>query len=278
MPQICLPGGRIPTIFFPLPIRNSAAAGSFALDKALRIGCLPILWQSQDEDYREFLLSYTETYLREEIAAEGVVRNIGPFSHFLDIAAAGDGDTVNYSNIARECGVSVKTVQQYYQILEDTFLAYKVPAWHKSRRKQLTRHPRYYFFDMGVSNALSHTLGPKLNPLIRGRRFEQFIVTQLLALIHYKKLDYQLHYWRTNHGAEVDVLICRGGKILCALEIKSSRTISTEKLGGLQSFIKEHQRVPTFVIGINQTERLVQDNVLIIDWRNFFENKLCGLK
>ena len=260
------------------PLTYQELGDSFNLDKALRIGCLPVLWQSKNENYREFLFSYAETYLREEIAAEGLVRNIGPFSHFLDIAAANDGETVNYSNIARECGVTVKTVQQYYQILEDTFLAYKLPPWHKSSRKRLVGHPRYYFFDTGVTNALSHTLGQKLNPLIKGRRFEQFIITQLLAFIHYKKLDYQLHYWRTNHGAEVDVLICRGSEIMCALEIKSSRSIGKEKLGGLQSFLKDHPAVPSFVLGINQTERLVQDNTLIIDWKEFFEQKLCGLE
>ena len=260
------------------PLTYQELGDSFDLGKALRIGCLPILWKSKDEDYREFLLSYAETYLREEVAAEGLVRNIGPFSHFLDIAAAGDGETVNYSNIARECGVSVKTAQQYYQILEDTFLAYKLPAWHKSRHKQLIGHPRYYFFDTGVTNALSHTLGPKLNPVMKGRRFEQFIITQLLAFIHYRKLDYQLYYWRTNHGAEVDVLICRGDTILCALEIKSSRTISRENLGGLKSFIGEHPDVPSFVLGINQTERLVQDTILVIDWRDFFEQRLGSLE
>jgi len=260
------------------PLTYQELGSTFSLDKALEIGCLPVLWQSKDEDYSEFLLSYTETYLREEIAVEGLVRNIGPFSHFLDIAAASDGETVNYSNIARECGVSVKTVQQYYQILEDTFLAYKLPAWHKSRRKQLIGHPRYYFFDTGVTNALCHTLGQKLNPVVKGRRFEQFVITQLLAFIHYRKLDYQLYYWRTNHGAEVDVLICRGNKMLCALEIKSSRSIIKEKLTGLQSFLKDNPKVPSFVLGINQTERLVQDNILIIDWKEFFKQKLYSLE
>jgi predicted AAA+ superfamily ATPase len=94
----------------------------FQLDRALRVGCLPVLWGASNDDEQEFLRSYTETYLKEEIAAEGLVRNIGPFSYFLDIVAANDGETVNFSNVARECGVTVKTVQQYYQILEDTFL------------------------------------------------------------------------------------------------------------------------------------------------------------
>ncbi|MEA1933789.1 MAG: DUF4143 domain-containing protein [Thermodesulfobacteriota bacterium] len=209
----------------------------------MRIGCLPTLWTDNREDYREFLRSYTETYLKEEIAAEGLVRNIGPFSHFLDIAAANDGETINFSNIARECSVSVKTVQQYYQILEDTFPAFKLQAWKRSPRKRMVTHPRYYLFDPGTTNAPSHTLGEQLNPRVRGRRFEQFVITQLLAFIHYNRLDYQLYYWRTNHGSEVDLLICRGRNILCAVAIKSSQNIARETLDGPRSFLKAHPEV-----------------------------------
>ncbi len=160
------------------------------------------MWRSREEDSQEFLRSYTETYLKEEIAAEGLVRNIGPFAQFLDIAAANDGETVNFNNIARECSVSVKTAKEYYQILEDTFLAFRLPAWTKSARRRLVSHPRYYFFDTGVTNTLAHTLTDQLNPKIFGHRFEQFVICQLMASIYYKRLDCQLYYWRTNHGAE----------------------------------------------------------------------------
>jgi predicted AAA+ superfamily ATPase len=195
--------------FFPLTFQELGP--NFDLEKALIIGSLPTLWSDIREDPREFLKAYTETYLKEEIAAEGLVRNIGPFSNFLDIAAANDGEIVNFSNMARECAVSVKTAQQYYQILEDTFLAFRLPAWKKSVRKRLVSHPRYYFFDPGVTNVLAHTLTEQLNTRVRGRRFEQFVMGQILAAIEYKRLDLQLYYWRTNHGSEVDLLICRGG-------------------------------------------------------------------
>lgn len=260
---------------FPLTV--SEIGSIFDLDRALTTGCLPVLWESQDEDYREFLRSYTETYLREEIAAEGLVRNIGPFSSFLDIAAANDGETVNYSNIARECGVSVKTVQEYYQILEDTFLAFRLPAWRKSTRKRLTAHPRYYFFDTGIVNALTHTLGRQMNPKIRGRRFEQFVISQTIAMISYKKLDLQLCYWRTNHGAEVDMLICQGEQIIAAVEIKSSNTIVNESLSGLKSFLKEHPHTPAYVLGHKQSARLLSNNILVLNWDEFISERLCTL-
>ena len=97
-----------------------------------------------------------------------------------------------------------------------------------------------YFFDTGVTNALAHTLSDHLNPHISGRRFEQFVICQIIAFIHYKRLDYQLYYWRTNHGAEVDLLICRGNNILYAIEIKSSQNIAKESLSGLNSFINDN--------------------------------------
>ncbi len=259
------------------PLTRAELGDEFDLERALLIGCLPTLWESDEEDPREFLRSYTETYLQEEIAQEGLARNIGPFSRFLDIAAACDGETVNFSNVARECGVSVKTAQQYYEILEDTFLAFRLPAWRKSARKRLVTHPRFYFFDTGVTNALCHTLGEQLNPAVRGRRYEQFVISQIMAEIHYQRLDFQLFYWRTNHGAEVDLLICRGQRILAAAEIKSSRLLGKEPFDGLRSFREENSGVPTFVLGVGQRERLLSDGTTVMSWDRFIEQTLPDL-
>lgn len=252
---------------FPLTFKEIGEA--FNLDKALRIGTLPILWGSGDEGPEEFLRSYSETYLKEEVAAEGLVRDIGPFAQFLDIAAANDGEIVNANNIARECAVSAKTVQQYYQILEDTFLAVKLPAWTRSPRRRLVSSPRYYFFDPGVTNALGHTLSDEMNPNTLGRRFEQFVINQVAAAIHYNRLDYALNYWRTNHGAEVDLLVCEGRRILFAVEIKSSRHISMESLSGLRSFKQDSPNVPAYVLGIDQKRRKLADGLTVMDWRDF---------
>ena len=256
------------------PLTFSELGDHFDLHRALTIGSLPVLWDNPEEDAKEFLKSYTETYLKEEISSEGLVRNIGPFAQFLDIAAANDGETVNYNNISRECFVSIKTVQQYYNILEDTFLAFKLPAWTKSERKRLVTHPRYYFFDTGVTNSLAHTLSDKLNQRILGRRFEQFVICQLMAFIHYNRLDYQLYYWRTNHGAEADVLLCRGNKIIHALEIKSSRNIVKETLTGLTGFINDNPDVPVYVLGIQQNRRQIENRITIMSWNEFILEEL----
>ncbi len=259
------------------PLTYQELGSDFEIERALHVGTLPILWESSAEDAREFLRTYVETYLKEEVAQEGLVRNIAPFAHFLDVSAAGCGETVNYSNLARECGVSVKTAQQYYQILEDTFLAFRIPAWTKSSRRRLSTHPRYYFFDTGVTNALNHVLGDPLNPVERGRRFEQFFVTQLLASIHYSRLDFQVHYWKTNHGAEVDFLICKGRQIKAAVEVKSAANIASAPLNGLRSFLNDNPKVPAFVVGIRQKERKTTGGITVLSWDKFLSDVLFEL-
>lgn len=259
------------------PLTFSEMGNRFDMDRALKIGTLPVLWESDKEDSSEFLKAYTETYLKEEIAAEGIVREIGPFAQFLDIAAANDGETVNFNNIARVCFLSSKTVQQYYQILEDTFLAIKLSAWDKSSRRRLVSHPKYYFFDTGVTNSLAHTLTDQLNPQIRGRRFEQFVICQIISFIHYNRLDVQMYYWRTNHGAEVDLLLCKGLQIICAIEIKSSKNIAGETLTGLKSFMEDNPGIPTYVLGVEQNRRLLDKDITVINWNDFIYEELTPM-
>jgi len=129
-------------------------------------------------------------------------------------------------------------------------------------------------FDSGVTNALAHTLTDQLNPKILRRRFEQFVICQLMAFIHYRRLDYQLYYWRTNHGAEVDVLLCTGNRIICALEIESSQNIAREKLSGLKSFMEDNPGVPAYVLGDKQNRRQLQNNIVVINWDDFILDEM----
>ena len=115
-----------------------------------------------------------------------------------------------------------------------------------------------------------------LNPQIAGRRFEQFVICQITAFIEYKRLDYQLHYWRTNHGAEVDLLICRGNRILYAIEIKSSQNIAKESLTGLNSFIQDNPNVPAYVLGANQNRRKLENAATIMNWDEFIIEELLN--
>ncbi len=138
----------------------------------------------------------------------------------------------------------------------------------------MVSHPRYYFFDTGVTNVLAHTLTDELNPKVFGRRFEQFVIGQFTAFIHYRRLDLQLYYWRTHHGAEVDVLLCKGNRIVCAVEIKSSKNIARENLAGLMSFTADNARVPAYVLGRGQNVRQLKNNITVMNWDNFILERL----
>jgi uncharacterized protein len=265
--------GRAFTLrLFPLSANELGQA--FDLERALCVGTLPLLWAQPEIDSRQFLKSYTDTYLREEIQAEGIVRNIGPFAQFLDIAALNDGELVNYTAIARDCGVSSKTVQSYYQILEDSFVTYKVPAWHQSVRKQLVNHARYYFFDTGITNALCHTLGT-LNAEIRGRRFEQWVVSQTIAAM--QALDINMAHWRTRDGAEVDLLLYRGRHVLAAVEIKSSTTLRASDTSGLKRFAEEYPQVPRFLVTNLDRPQILEDGIEVIHWLEWINEQLVDL-
>lgn len=259
------------------PLTYEELSKDFHLERALQIGGLPYLWSHalSKLDQEEFLRSYTEIYLREEIQAEGIIRNIGPFARFIDISASNDGEIVNYSNIARECGVSVKTVQEYYQILEDTFLAYRLNPWTKSIRKRLVSHPKYYWFDTGVTNALCHYYST-LNPQVRGRRFEQFIILQLIALNVYHRWNFQFFFWRTNTGAEVDIIIVHENQPVAAIEIKSSQKVVHADTYGLQEFQKEYPNVQAYLICPIERPRLLQ-SIQALPWQLFLSEHLLRL-
>lgn len=266
--------GRASTYrLFPFTLEELGA--DFDLERALLIGLLPYLWSQKisKQDEREFLMAYADTYLREEIQSEGIVRQIAPFAHFLDVAANNDGQIVNYSNIARECGVSVKTAQEYYQILEDTFLAYRLNPWTKSLRKRLVSHPRYYFFDMGITNALSHQF-EKLNSEVRGRRFEQMIVLHMLAFNSYHNAGLDFFFWRSHTGIEIDLIVTRGLEVIAAIEIKSTSKVSPESLYALREFKIEYPQANAYIVCPTERARLLDGGIQMLPWQELFQRFL----
>lgn len=264
------------------PCTFAELGNQFELEKALFAGCLPYIWANSLslQDTLEFLESYSDVYLREEIQAESVVRQIGAFVRFIDIAANNDGEIVNYSNISRECGVSIKTVQEYYQILEDTFLAYRIDPWIRSVRKRSVSHPKFYLFDPGVTNALCHYLShtQKLNPEVRGRRFEQFIVLQIIALNSYHHLGFELFFWRTNTGLEeIDLILVRAQKPVACIEIKSSPLIKNIDTHGLLSFKDEYPDSKVYLLSPIERPRLLDSGVHMMPWELFLTQELQTL-
>jgi predicted AAA+ superfamily ATPase len=263
-----LAGRAVTRRLYPLTIRELGDA--FDLDRALRLGTLPAVVIHREEAARDLLRSYGETYLREEIQAEAVVRNLGSFGRFLDVAAAQCGDILNYTAIGRDAALATRTVQEYFQVIEDTLLGFRLEAWAKSPRARLVKHPRFYLFDTGVTNALTHRLTAAGDPLTRGRLFEQWVILECLRLIDYLDLETRCYYWRTNQGAEVDLVFERHGRLVLAVEIKAKRRIAGADLSGLRSFAQAHPDVPRVVV-CEVAEAHQVDETDVVPWRTFFE-------
>ncbi|MCD4692824.1 MAG: AAA family ATPase [Calditrichales bacterium] len=242
----------------------------FSLEEILTYGTLPPLLNKTADVKKDILKTYVNTYLKEEIQAEGLARNVGGFYRFLDIAAHQFSELLNFTSVARDCALPTRTVQTYYEILEDTLIGYRLLPWRKSIRKRLTSHPKFYFFDCGVVNALNNTIIDPIPGILKGKLFEQFIISETIALIKYKKSDARIYYWRTNHGAEVDLLIEKYGKIEAAIEIKSAKTISGGHLSGLRAFREENSATPLYLISFAEHAYQLYD-VNILPWQRYSE-------
>jgi predicted AAA+ superfamily ATPase len=252
------------------PLTRRELGDRFDLGRALRLGTLPAAVTSSQDEARDLLRSYGETYLREEIQAEAVVRNLGGFARFLDVAAAQCGEILNYTAVGRDAGLATRTVQEYFQVLEDTLIGFRLEAWGRSPRARLVKHPRFYLFDTGITNALTHRLTAAVDPIARGRLFEQWVVLECLRLVDYLDVEARCYYWRTNQGAEVDLAIERHGRLVLAVEIKAKRRIAGADLSGLRSFGQAHPTVPRLVVCEVPEEHRLQD-VLVLPWQRFFD-------
>jgi len=244
----------------------------FKLARVLRFGSLPAPYLAQDDEMAsEILDSYVDTYLAEEIKAEAIVRNVAAFSRFLKLAAVESSNLINYSNIAREAETSNKTIKEYFQILDDTLIGFFLNPYHKSDRKRLVKHPKFYLFDNGVRNALlnKHLAPVEEKTYDYGILFESFIINEIHRLNKYFKTRFELSFYRTNNGAEVDLIMEKvDGKVL-ALEIKSSSNPSKADFSGLYSF---QELVPNaeLVCVANLNQKRVYGDVTVYPWREFF--------
>ncbi len=243
----------------------------FLIDEILLKGSLPPVIHEDFQDAFLTLNAYTQTYLKEEIMDEALVRNVESFSRFLDIAADQSGNIVNYSTIARETGVSNKSIRTYYQILEDTLVAIRLEPYLKSARKRLIRHPKYYLFDIGVINSLCGRITPgsiKV-PTVYGNLFEHFIILETKRLMHYERRPAKLYHWRSSQGAEVD-LIVEEGESLLAIEIKTLKRVRKSDLRGLISFCKDYPRARPICVSVSDRPYMAGE-IPVLPWREFFK-------
>lgn len=213
-------------LFFPFyPFNSSEIDTEKHFSKILQFGTLPEVFLENDIDLiKKYLLTYCHVYLKEEILQESVVRNIEGFSRFLELAAVENGMPVNFSKIAKQVGLSTNTVKGHYQIIEDSFLVTRIPAWTYSIKKQLQQSAKYYFFDNGVVNALTGELSTELreSTFRYGRLFENFVINEIIRYNTIHELNYRLYHYRTNHGVEIDLILQKNIRSdPVAVEVKS---------------------------------------------------------
>lgn len=239
----------------------------FDLLRGLNNGFLPRHYLVRDA--RRLLQSYAGDYLKEEIAAEALTRNIPAFGRFLEAAAFSNGEIVNYNNIASECGVSAPTVKEYFQILEDTLLARFVPSFQKRPKRRVILSPKFYFVDVGIANALLKRGKVLYKSETFGKAFEHFILQELIAHSHYSGCGYPVAYWRTASQLEVDFIL---GDHEAAIEVKAVELTASRHLRGLRAFQEEYKVKKLMVVSLDSRERVL-DGIHILPWKVFL-NKL----
>ena len=237
-------GGRaLPVYLYPLV---SAEIPDFDIDRAVNYGTIPPHYLARNP--WRLLAAYIDVYLKEEIKEEALVRNLDAFQRFLEVAALTDGEIINNNNIAQECGVHATTVSSYFDILEDTLIGYRIPAYTKVMKRRLVQAPRFYYFDVGVTNYLLHR-----KELIRGgadygHAFEHLVVQELVAYMHYRHCEEKLSYWRTYTGVEVDIIV---GDARIAIEIKSTEEVQNRHIKNLKAFAEEHPDSKLMIVSLD---------------------------
>lgn len=252
----------------------------FDLATALHYGTLPKIYSlSEAEDRNAFLRAYVDTYLKEEIWSEQVIRKLPPFRRFLEVAAQCNGKMINYSNIARDVGVDDKTIKEYFCILEDTMIGFFLEPFHHSFRKRLVEKPKFYFFDTGVVRGLARRLSVPLIPKTAayGEAFEHLIILECIRLGSYFEPDYRYSYLRTAGDVEIDLMIERPGKKLLCIEIKSAETISEKDISSFYGITKELPDCEAIVLS---QDRFVKQfgHVTCYPWKEGLEACFPGIR
>lgn len=249
----------------------SAEIPDFNLIKACNNGMLPRHYLTENATKR--LQAYVGDYLQQEIMAEALSRNLSSFTRFLEVAALSDGEMVNYNNIASDCGVSAVTVKEYFSILEETLVGFMLPAYTKVRQRRVIKAPKFYYFDVGIVNYLTHRGNLLPGSADFAHAFEHFIVQELVAYVDYRQKHVVLSYWRTASGIEVDVVVSDeySSDILFAIEIKSSEEIQNRHLKGLRSFRDEYPDAKLIVVGLDKISRATEDGISVLYATDFLK-------
>ncbi len=251
-----------------LKMENVNREVNYSIEESMIYGSLPGIVSAKKTERADNLRSYSEIYLEEEIRAEALSRKIGAFSRFLELAAAESGTSPNLTKLSNESGVSAPAIKEFYRILEDTLVVERIDPFLRNARKRILSSPRYYFFDLGVRNALARLpLTKNLINAQKGTLFEHAVVLELSRRIKTLNKNYKLYYWRTSGGAEVDCVLDLGKEII-PIEIKSSKIVSFSELKGLENFIKDYKKLikQAYVITLEGRREKITGKITRIPW------------
>lgn len=250
--------------FHPFNFAEIGNHPNYNLSYIFEHGLLPSMFLSSDIE--EDLSAYVDTYLTEEIAAEGFSRNIPNFARFLTVASVSNSQLINYTNIASDSQVPVQTVKQWFQVLEDTLLGYQVESFTNTKKRKAITTSKFYFFDIGIARALRNIPVPKENTTEFGEYFEHLICMELKSWIDYKHPRSKLTYWRSTSNMEVD--FCIDEEI--AIEVKSSSNVTEKHLKGLKA-LREEGIFKRYVVVCQEEHPRITDGIEILPWKYFFE-------
>ena len=249
------------------------------LPEYIEFGTLPPVI-ADPSHVRETLSAYVETYLKEEVAAEALTRQLESFARFLRVAAQHHGQHLNVEAIARESRVKRRTVDNYFQILEDTLLGYQLPALKLNWRKKETAHPKFYFFDAGVARAAAGWLREEMLDAWQGFSFETFVINEVRAYNSYHKKDRALFHYDVAGGLDVDLIVETGRKVLqrsatyIAIEIKLARRWQPEWSAPLKALMRDPKLKVTAAFGVYLGEKVLNDEEITLLPFDEFSKKL----
>lgn len=227
------------------PLTANEMGGDFKLNHYLQYGGLPGVWTAEDKT--DFLKSYVQTYIQQEVIQEGISRNLGAFARFLETASFSQGSVLNMSEVAREAAVGRRVAENYFSALEDLLIGVRLPVFSKKAKRKLVSHGKFYFFDTGVYRAI-RPVGPFDQPeFIAGIALESVLFQHLRAVNEYYNLGYNLFYWRTAAGSEVD-FVAYGKRGIKAFEVKRKKKIFSSDVAGVKSFLADYPSATGYVL------------------------------
>lgn len=262
-------GGRaLRKTLFPLV---SAEIPNFDLDRALNHGMLPQHYLKDNPTMR--IQSYIGDYLQQEIVEEAIVRRLDSFTRFLQVAALSNSEIVNFTNIAQDCGISSKTVKEYFTILEETMLGFNVPSYSKVIKRRVIQSPKFYYFDVAIPNHLLHRVPLQRGTDVYGHALEHLVIQELRAYLSYRRPDWSLSYWHTlDNRYEVDAVI---GQAEVAVEVKASTNVSLSDFKGLKAFGEEFPEAKLYLLSMEERPRKV-NNVEVWPVEQFLQRLWSG--